>query len=164
MMKRTQLWFGLVVTLAAQLSWASTETVIAKASTKGARNQCAILFKKLGLCGELSWVISPQPVEMITEKDKAELSFTLCPRAQKFKKEAHQDRWSGVDALHVRLWMPSMGHGSRPTQVQLISEEHGCRKYRVENLYFTMMGDWEIQFEIKRGQKVLDQAKVPYEL
>ncbi len=54
------------------------------------------------------------------------------------------------------LWMPSMGHGSTPTQVQRID----TGTFRAQKVFFIMPGDWELKFQIKNGSEILDEAKV----
>lgn len=49
----------------------------------------------------------------------------------------------------VVLWMPSMGHGSMPTQTSRLD----VGTYRATNVFFMMPGDWEIRFQIKDGQQ-----------
>lgn len=52
----------------------------------------------------------------------------------------------------VSLFMPSMSHGSAPTQLQRFLDGSGAPLpgvYRVSNLYFMMKGDWQIRFELK---------------
>ncbi len=59
--------------------------------------------------------------------------------------------------LAVVLWMPSMGHGSSP--VSLVRLESGI--YRASNVFFSMHGEWEIRFLLKRNNEVVDQAVIP---
>jgi len=54
--------------------------------------------------------------------------------------------------FRVSLWMPDMGHGSAPTRVQSLLDEHGqplVGAYRASNLYFTMGGTWEVRVTLK---------------
>lgn len=49
--------------------------------------------------------------------------------------------------LQVKLWMPSMNHGSAPTQIQRWVETDGTvsiTKYLIKNVYFTMGGQWQV--------------------
>lgn len=48
----------------------------------------------------------------------------------------------------VRLWMPSMNHGSAPTQINRWVDQSGAvlnTTYLVKNVFFTMGGSWEVQ-------------------
>lgn len=58
--------------------------------------------------------------------------------------------------LQVVLWMPSMGHGSTPTQ----TEQLDVGTYRVRNVFFIMPGDWDMHFQIQDGATTIDEAKV----
>lgn len=52
------------------------------------------------------------------------------------------------DNVEVVLWMPSMNHGSAPTQVERAVDAQGDilpGVYLVRNLYFIMGGDWEVR-------------------
>ncbi len=54
--------------------------------------------------------------------------------------------------LSVILWMPSMGHGSAPTQIQRMLDEQGnviLGTYQVVNMYFMMGGPWEVRVKVK---------------
>ena len=68
--------------------------------------------------------------------------------------------WQNADGLpqdptgsfKVTLWMPSMGHGSAPTQIQRALNEAGepiAAVYDVRNMYFTMGGQWEVRVGLK---------------
>lgn len=48
----------------------------------------------------------------------------------------------------VKLWMPSMGHGSSPVKVEKIAPG----LFKVTQVYFIMSGDWEIRIQIKDKQ------------
>lgn len=49
--------------------------------------------------------------------------------------------------FEVSLWMPSMGHGSAPTQKNPTVDGFGNilpGLYEISNIYFTMGGDWQV--------------------
>lgn len=55
------------------------------------------------------------------------------------------------DVVDVVLWMPSMGHGSAPTQVERAVDANGgtlAGAYKVRNVFFIMPGDWEIRVSL----------------
>ena len=67
---------------------------------------------------------------------------------------------SGVDhtaieppgAFKVALFMPDMGHGTAPTQIQRILDDQGravLGAYQVSNIFFTMKGDWLVNVTLK---------------
>lgn len=63
-------------------------------------------------------------------------------------------------ALNVVLWMPSMGHGSAPTKVSRVAPG----EYDVSNVQFIMGGRWDIKFQLKQGNTVVDEAIVSLSL
>ncbi len=57
--------------------------------------------------------------------------------------------------VSVTLWMPSMGHGSSPVQV----EKRSTGDFLATHVYFIMPGTWEIHIQIKNETgEVLDQV------
>ncbi|MFN8943405.1 MAG: hypothetical protein ACK5WZ_02140 [Pseudobdellovibrionaceae bacterium] len=61
-------------------------------------------------------------------------------------------------APSVVLWMPSMGHGSAPVQIQKVSD--GI--YQISEVYFVMSGEWDIRVQQKLGKEVIDQVTFPF--
>ncbi len=62
-----------------------------------------------------------------------------------------------AQTLNVRLWMPSMGHGASPVSLQHID----IGTYQVDDVYFSMVGDWEIQVDLKNGEELVDATQIP---
>jgi hypothetical protein len=63
------------------------------------------------------------------------------------------------DSIEVVLWMPSMGHGSAPTQVERQLDAQGNvvpGVFRVRNVYFSMGGLWEIRVGLTDVNGVLE--------
>ncbi len=61
------------------------------------------------------------------------------------------------DNIEVVLWMPSMGHGSAPTQVERAVDANGNifnGVFNVRNVYFIMGGDWEVRVTLTDAQGV----------
>jgi hypothetical protein len=61
------------------------------------------------------------------------------------------------DNIEVVLWMPSMGHGSAPTQVERAVDANGdllSGVFNVRNVYFIMGGDWEVRVTLTDAQGV----------
>ncbi len=55
-------------------------------------------------------------------------------------------------SFKVALFMPGMGHGSAPTQLQRVLDEQGraiLGSYQVSNMYFTMRGEWVVNVTLK---------------
>lgn len=56
---------------------------------------------------------------------------------------------TNIDAtVAVQLWMPSMGHGSSPVQIERIANGKGTfdtAVFRVSKMNFIMEGEWEVR-------------------
>ena len=112
-------------------------------------------FSKSDLCASLKWV-KPASEE---EKGTFRLRF--------FKKGAEGIAIDPGHPVAVKLWMPSMGHGSSPVKVAPLKSSTGSTlpgEYEVSEVYFVMPGAWEIWVQLKQGSKVLDQAKIEIKL
>jgi hypothetical protein len=69
------------------------------------------------------------------------------------------------DNVEVVLWMPSMGHGSAPTQVEQALDANGnpiLGTLNVRKVYFIMSGDWEVRVTLTdaSGEKETRSFKV----
>lgn len=62
--------------------------------------------------------------------------------------------------LHVYLWMPSMGHGSAPVKIKKLDSG----EYEVINVFFIMAGKWDIHFQLKNKEVVIDEVVLPLSL
>jgi hypothetical protein len=61
------------------------------------------------------------------------------------------------DDVEVLLWMPTMGHGSAPTQVERAMDATGNilpGTFMVRNIFFVMGGEWEIRVTLTDAQGV----------
>lgn len=126
---------------------------------------CRLQFSRVGLCAEVVWekgfgIPNQPPIDESTEsvfvlkfynsqgqpQDLRELRFTLA----------------------VRLFMPSMGHGSSPVKLEAIRGPNGEMvpgQFRVSSVYFIMPGDWEIQFKLKRNaNELVDEDRISLEI
>lgn len=59
------------------------------------------------------------------------------------------------DTIEVVLWMPDMGHGSAPTQVERAVDANGNilpGVFNVRNVYFIMGGKWEVRVTLTDAQ------------
>lgn len=108
---------------------------------------CAVQFKVAGVC--LTWYWEEKP----TESNAGSLFFKAYRLNLLDQTPIEMDMAS---VPQVVLWMPSMGHGSIPTQT--IRVDTGT--YRATNVFFIMPGEWEIKFQIKEGTLVQDEAVV----
>lgn len=67
-----------------------------------------------------------------------------------------------TEDVEVVLWMPSMGHGSSPTQVERVVDAAGAvvsSTLRVRNVYFIMGGDWEVRVTLKSADGTTETQK-----
>ncbi len=62
--------------------------------------------------------------------------------------------------FEVVLWMPSMGHGSDPTQIN--KQQDGS--YLVSNVFFIMGGKWDVQVILKYQNGTKETQIVPVQL
>lgn len=106
---------------------------------------CAVKLSKENLCVNYTWVKKP------TEEEKG--SFTLL-----FTNPESGELTDPKPTVFVKLWMPSMGHGSSPTKTARASKG----TYDVTEVFFVMGGEWEIWIQLKDGNKVLEQTKFDY--
>lgn len=103
---------------------------------------CDLNFQKSKLCASFNWEKKPSETEAA--------SFVL-----EFHGDLDPSQFVDlITPLAVRLWMPSMGHGSRPVNI----EHLGMGQYRVSNVFFIMRGEWEIQVQLKSGENILEQV------
>ncbi len=96
---------------------------------------CTVQFPHKNICAEVIWSAPPNSTTYN--------EFTL-----KF------DQPVAFNDLVVLLWMPSMGHGSAPVQIEALS----ATSYRIHRVVFVMPGDWEIRIYLKRESLDMDQA------
>ncbi len=125
-----------------------TETPSDTASAAPVTTACDLTFSRSGLCASVTFDSAPN-----SENENA---FTL-----KFYSQVSGTPETGpfIDptaTVSVKLWMPSMGHGSSP--VTLTRSAEGT--YRATRVFFVMPGDWEIRVLLKTGTTVVDQASL----
>ena len=112
-----------------------------------AHADCSVKFTQSQIC--VSWHWEKQP----TSSEVGTFIFKTF-RLNTFDQTAIEV--NSVSVPQVQLWMPSMGHGSTPTQVVQLD----VGTYRAENVFFVMPGEWDIRFQIKDGDTVNDEALV----
>jgi hypothetical protein len=101
---------------------------------------CPLYFKTEDLCANYSWIAKP------TEDDMGSFSLKFWNRADSVAKDP-------ALALKVVLWMPDMGHGSSPVKLTKVA----VGDYLVENVFFSMRGNWQIRFQLKNAQAVTEE-------
>ncbi|MEO5971119.1 MAG: hypothetical protein ABIQ95_14415, partial [Bdellovibrionia bacterium] len=111
-----------------------------------------VTFKANGLCASMDWVKYP--------KEGETGAFTL--RFWKLGEGNISGPYSEPTLpVFVRLWMPSMGHGSSPVSLSPSLDSNGViipGVYEVTQVYFVMRGKWEIQVQLQNKSQVVEQA------
>lgn len=95
---------------------------------------CALALQKINQCVSLTWIQASTDSQMGI-----------------FNLEFSEALTAEVKAV---LWMPSMGHGSRPTTVTRLSET----RFQISNVAFIMPGEWEIRIQVKENNQVVDEV------
>jgi hypothetical protein len=108
---------------------------------------CSLSFDRSHYC--LSWKWEKKP----TESDYGSFLFKI------YRENLADGTPVGVDQKvmpTVVLWMPSMGHGSTPVEVQRLD----VGTYRASEVFFVMPGEWEIKFQILAGSAIEEDEVV----
>lgn len=122
-----------------------------QSSPQESKSVCANQFQNSGTC--LTWAWEKEP----TQNEAGSFLFKTY-RLNSADQTAIEMDMPAVPL--VVLWMPSMGHGSSPTQVERLD----VGTYRAKNVFFVMPGEWEIKFQIKQGNAVSDESIVPVDI
>jgi hypothetical protein len=122
----------------------------------GARAEaCELWFAEARVCASLTWLQEPT--------SHAFGSFELRFWDENGSASGPYVRPSSDVA--VKLWMPSMGHGSSPVTVKMAKGGQGQvipGVYVASRVAFSMAGEWEIWVALKDGAVVEDKAKTDY--
>ena len=112
-----------------------------KDNTTPSQTACPFYFSEQRLCLSMKWITYP------TEEK-------LGVFVMKFYAEGFPDRpvTPRLDP-GVKLWMPSMGHGSSPVVITKLSDE----TYQASEIYFIMLGAWEIRYQLKSNNEVIEE-------
>lgn len=119
---------------------------------------CAFFFQKNKLCASLTWV------DMPTQEKKGEFILRF------WNSETGTEAGPYINptqTVFVKLFMPSMGHGSSPVTIQGAKDQAGqpiVGTYRVSDVYFVMPGEWEIWVQLKDGTTIVEKAKIDIEI
>lgn len=119
---------------------------------------CQISLAEVNLCASWSWDRQPTENEMGT----AALRFwdaALGTEAGPYVNPSKE--------VFVKLWMPSMGHGSSPVTTAAAKDTGGANipgVYEASKIYFVMPGKWEIWVQLKDAGKLAAQGKLDYQL
>lgn len=111
---------------------------------------CDLYLSKSEICLHVQWLQQPN-----SQSNAAFLlSFTQGKTANPLTPEAFENITA---SLKIILWMPSMGHGSVPV---LIKKNTDTQSLNVERVYFIMPGDWEIRFQLKENESIIDETRI----
>lgn len=113
---------------------------------------CPLAFPRHGMCGELVWDQAP---------NSQDPSFFVL-RFWKMNEATSSGPYSnpGLDVF-VKLWMPSMGHGSSPVTLVQARDNGGqaiSGVFQGSNAYFIMPGSWEVRVQLRTGAQVDEEA------
>jgi hypothetical protein len=114
---------------------------------------CPIEFPKSGLCATWSWEKLPNSQDYGT----ATLRFWV-----KNQGTAAGPYVTPGQTVFVKLWMPSMGHGSSPVTTSPKLDSSGDKVpgiFESTGIFFVMPGAWEIWIQLKNGTEIDDQSK-----
>lgn len=112
---------------------------LAKQEAKPGPAACPIYFTTEDLCASYSWRKAP------TEQDFGSFALSF------FKKDG-----TAADpqmTLKIVIWMPDMGHGSSPVKIT----KKAVGSYVVDNVFFSMHGDWQIRFQLLNAAAVAEE-------
>lgn len=102
---------------------------------------CPHYFKEENLCLSMKWTSFP------TQEETG--SFVM-----KFYEEGNPDTpLIPHFTPAVILWMPSMGHGSSPVTITQLNDN----TFKVSEVYFIMLGEWDIRFQLKDNDDVIEE-------
>ena len=104
-------------------------------------SSCPLYFSEERLCLKIRWITFP------SESTLGVFIMTF------FAEDAPERPISPRLTPDVKLWMPSMGHGSSPVVIKSMSD--GI--YEVSDIFFIMLGDWEIRYQLKSNDDVIEE-------
>lgn len=130
------------------------------------------IFASILACAQPDYLSDDEPLS-----DNAEKPVALCPYSLTKKKICFSLNWNSApsskesnsfelefsepleEKLLIKLWMPSMGHGSAPVTITHRDPKH----ISVSNVYFIMPGDWEIRISTRNAQdEIENQLNIPF--
>jgi len=115
---------------------------------QGSKADCSFRFQQSSYC--LTWAWEEIPTSM---KPGALIFKVFRPNV--FDHSPVMTDFS--TAPRLVLWMPSMGHGSSPTEVNRLD----TGTYRASNVFFIMPGEWDLRFLAQDSSGDQDEVIVP---
>lgn len=146
---------------------AETKNFNEKSNPGTGGDDCPLSFSHVGLCASLEWV------QLADLRGNATADATGTDQEREFilrfweKGKGNSQTGPYVDPsqkVSVKLWMPSMGHGSAPVKIdhhKSASRQDEIGVFDVTQVVFIMSGNWEIRIQLKQDQKMIDEAIHP---
>jgi hypothetical protein len=106
-----------------------------------AQTSCPFYFEEERLCLSTQWTTYPS--------EQTQGVFIMRFYAEDKPDESVTPHLSPA----VKLWMPSMGHGSSP----VVITQTAPGTYVVSDVYFIMLGAWEIRLQLKNNNEVIEE-------
>ena len=163
-LSRNQVWTlaaGLLICslaalgILAELRIAAREAPRVVEARANAPKACTFYFRKEDLCASLLWLKRPEKKELMTLADKGEFSL-------QFWKKGTDQPAPPPGRVVVSLWMPGMGHGSEAPKV--VADAGQVGRYHVDDVLFSMGGEWEIWVSLLASNALLDKSKLAFNL
>ncbi len=130
----------------------AADSMPAGLSAEAEVTSCPLVFPKAGLCASVSWTSGPS----------AEAMNSLVLKFWNQKDATAQGPYSNPSqTVMVKLWMPSMGHGSSPITLhhkQDSTHTDLTGQFEASNVYFVMPGAWDLHIQLKDGSTVIEEA------
>ncbi len=147
---------GILLALGAGFLWKQRVTGSGHGHPKSERPECGLYFAKENLCATLFWVRRPSAQELEGKARYSEFQLTFWRADAKGRAQAV----SPPGQVLVSLWMPGMGHGSEETLVTRVASSEG--QFRVEKVWFSMPGQWEIWVSLMSEGRFVEKAKLDF--
>lgn len=145
--RKTLIGFVLALGGCARPNYASSVAGGGSAGETTQSNVCQARFTKTGDCVNWQWELKP------TDSEVGRFLFKVS-RANLV--DGSPVLTDGAADVGVLLWMPSMGHGSSPVKTERLD----VGTYRASQVFFIMPGEWEIRFQRKVNQQIVEEAVI----
>jgi hypothetical protein len=119
----------------------------------------AILFNLPAMAQSAELLFKNGAVQATATFAEAPHSSALATMYVEFKDAGTQAPLEVAEQLQVVLWMPDMGHGSRPVKIEHAVDAQGnalAGVYKVTKMSFMMEGTWEIRVILKAADGSLE--------
>lgn len=128
-----------------------------KESAEDSTTGCSLLFPTTNLCVRWKWDVMPG-------EDPGQGTLYFWDKQNGTSKGPYTHP---SEEVFVKLWMPSMGHGSAPVQISPETDSNGNvvpGVFKAKNVYFVMPGMWEVWIQLRRDKNVVNQVKFDFQI